>query len=122
MSKGNILVVDDDRFFRDLYKDMLLEEGFSVKVAADGMVAAVLVRDELFDVVLMDMVMPDWNGIKTMGEVRKVQPDLDVIMVTHVSEIETAVEAFDEEEAEREAQAKAMADSGEGEGEGEEQL
>lgn len=94
MSKGNILVVDDDRFFRDLYKDMLISEGFSVKVAADGMVAAVLVRDETFDVVLMDMVMPEWNGIKTMGEIRKVQPDLDVIMVTHVSEIDTAVEAM----------------------------
>jgi len=94
LSKKRLLVVDDEKFFRELYEDILVPEGFVVITAENGQNALEIVKAESFDVVIADMVMPGWDGIRTIREIRKVSPDQDILIVTHVSEIETAVEAM----------------------------
>ncbi|MDT8316451.1 MAG: response regulator [bacterium] len=94
MNKAKILVVDDEKFFRELYADILANEGFIVTSADGGAKALEAVKSERFDVVITDMLMPDWDGIRTIEEIRKVEPGQDIIIVTQVSELETAVEAM----------------------------
>ncbi len=94
MSRGRILVVDDENFFRKLYEGILLPEGFFVRTVEGGKEAAAILKKESFDIVITDLVMPDWDGIRTVEEIKKIRPDQDIIMVTHISELETAVEAM----------------------------
>lgn len=94
MNKAKILVVDDEKFFRELYEDILLPEGFILKSVDGGVKALEAVKTEDFDIVIADMVMPGWDGIRTIEEIRKVKPAQDIIIVTQVSELETAVEAM----------------------------
>lgn len=94
MNRAKILVVDDEKFFRGLYEDILVNEGFIVTSVDAGPKALEAVKNESFDVVIADMVMPDWDGIRTIEEIRKVEPAQDIIIVTQVSELETAVEAM----------------------------
>ncbi|MBE9537194.1 MAG: response regulator [Proteobacteria bacterium] len=94
MSRGNILVIDDEKFFRTLYEEVLTPEGYVVCTAESGKMALNLLREQSFDVVLADMVMPEWDGIRTMEEIKKLRPDQEVIIVTHVSALETAIEAM----------------------------
>ncbi|MDH3976408.1 MAG: response regulator [Deltaproteobacteria bacterium] len=94
MSKKRLLVIDDEKFFRELYEGILASEDFTVIAVEGGREALELIREESFDVIIADMVMPGWDGIRTIREIRKVSPDQDIIIVTHVSEIEAAVEAM----------------------------
>lgn len=94
LSKKKLLVIDDEKFFRELYTNILTPEGFNVITVESGQNALEIVREETFDVIIADMVMPGWDGIRTIREIRKVSPDQDIIIVTHVSEIEAAVEAM----------------------------
>ncbi len=94
MNKAKILVVDDEKFFRELYEDILLPEGFILKSVDGGVKALEAVKNDNFDIVIADMIMPGWDGIRTIEEIRKVKPGQDIIIVTQVSELETAVEAM----------------------------
>lgn len=94
MRKSKILAIDDDKFFRELYEDILISEGFSITTIENGRQGLNLLGKEGFDIVITDMIMPDWDGIRTMEEIKKAFPDQDIIIVTHISEIETAVEAM----------------------------
>lgn len=94
MSKVKILAIDDDQFFRKLYEGIMLSEGFFIKTVDDGKKGIALLKEKDFDVVIVDMVMPDWDGIKTIEEIRKISPKQNVIMVTDASDLETAVEAM----------------------------
>ena len=94
MNKGRILAIDDENFFRKLYEGILISEGFFVRTVAGGKEALSLLKEESYDIVIADMVMPGWDGIRTVGEIKKVNPDQDIIMVTHVSDVETVIEAM----------------------------
>lgn len=94
MGRGNILAIDDEKFFRTLYEGVLMPEGYVVRTVESGKAALALLKEQSFDVVIADMVMAEWDGIRTMEEIKKVRPDQEIIMVTHISDLETAVEAM----------------------------
>ncbi len=77
-----ILLVDDNEDFLDSTKDVLEEEGFEVMTASSGEEAVRKVRDQAFDVVLMDIKMPGLNGVESLVEVKRRRPDIKVIMCT----------------------------------------
>lgn len=77
-----ILVVDDDRLIRDMFTNSLEGQGHQVTVATDGNDALRLITKEKPDVVLCDIIMPNREGIATIGEIARTEPDLPVIAIT----------------------------------------
>ncbi len=76
------------------FSDALTEGGFLPFSAINWREAVKLVREEDFHVVLIDLVMPEKNGLDTMLELKKIKPDLPMIIVTGRGDITTAVEAI----------------------------
>lgn len=62
-----ILLVDDDAFLRDMYATKFTEQGDEVQVAQDGNQALSILKNESFDVVIMDMVMPGMSGLELLS-------------------------------------------------------
>ncbi len=89
-----ILVVDDELFFRKLYRDLLLEEGYRVEVCGNGDDAIELMQRQAFDLVVTDMVMPGRNGLEVLRAARAMTDPPDVILVTGHASLESAIEAL----------------------------
>lgn len=77
-----ILVVDDDQHIQRLYKEELEEEGYEVIVAGTGAEALELFNKENPDLVTLDILMPDIDGIKLLRQMKEKMPRLPVIMST----------------------------------------
>ncbi len=93
-SQSSILVVDDELFFRKLYRDLLLEEGYRVDVCDNGDDAIALLQQRQVDVVLTDMVMPGRNGLEVLRAARAVENPPEVILVTGHASLESAIDAL----------------------------
>jgi FixJ family two-component response regulator len=89
-----ILVVEDDRFFREMYFNLLSEEGYEVHTAASVDEAMeCLLRTECH-LVVTDLVMPGQSGIDLLLLVKSNYPNIDVIMVTGNTNVEAAIQAL----------------------------
>jgi CheY-like chemotaxis protein len=91
---ARMLVVDDDKMVRRVLAEFLQERGHQVDEAADGAQAMALVRDNRFDVVFLDIVMPIMNGIETLRRLREMDPNTTVIMISGVSDQQVALDAI----------------------------
>lgn len=94
MSKGRVLVVDDDAFFRVLCSDILTSGGFFVKTATTGVEAVNIVENDPVDIVITDLVMPDMDGMEVLQRTKQHNTLIDVIVVTGHGSIETAIAAL----------------------------
>ncbi|CAN5206740.1 response regulator [soil metagenome] len=77
-----VLVVDDDPILREVASEILRQGGFSVWTAEDGQLAMLRLALSLPDLVIMDMVMPNQDGIEAIQEVRRRWPKLPLIAVS----------------------------------------
>jgi DNA-binding NtrC family response regulator len=92
-----ILIVDDDPVQRRLLEAAITRSGMSVVTAPGGQPALDLIngpRGDQFALVLLDLVMPDMDGLEVLGKVRPSRPDLPVIVLTAKGGIDSAVEAM----------------------------
>ncbi len=94
--KGCILLVDDNEEFLDSTRDVLEDEGYEIHTASDGETALRMIDAHTFDVILMDIKMPGMNGVESFIEMKKLQPDVKVIMVTAYSIDELIHRALEE--------------------------
>lgn len=94
MAKARILAVDDQRYFRVFLEDLLVQQGFEVRTAGSGEEALHLLEREAFDVVVTDLVMPGVSGAELVERVKARWPDQDVVVVTSVGDVRTAVDAM----------------------------
>jgi two-component system response regulator HydG len=83
--KSNILVVDDLKSIRLTLSGILGDEGYNVVLAEDGYQAIEAAKQTPFDFVFMDIKMPGINGVQTFREIKKVNPQAVVIMMTAYS-------------------------------------
>jgi two-component system response regulator AtoC len=90
----NILIVDDDEAQRSLLAGYLKKKDFEVMTAASGHDAIALNQGQGFDLVILDLKMPEIDGIETMTEMKKVDPDTYFIILTGYGTVESAVEAM----------------------------
>jgi DNA-binding NtrC family response regulator len=90
----NILAVDDEEPFRRLLKKELTRKGYAVEVASDGSEALHTLRDRVFDVILLDVVMPGVDGISLMKKLKEDSSSPAIIVLTGKATVETAVEAM----------------------------
>ena len=91
---GRILVVDDEKLIRWSLRERLTADGYTVAEAADGETARGLAEGEMFDLALLDLRLPDTDGLTLFGELHALQPDMPVIIITAFSSVEGAVEAI----------------------------
>ncbi len=90
----HVLVVDDEKIVRDSMKEWLAEEGYQVWTAASAKKALELMADTTFHMMLTDIKMPGMDGVELLGRAKKLQPDLDVVMMTAYAAVDSAVEAM----------------------------
>ena len=91
-----LLVVDDEEVIRDVLETLLAREGYEVTTAADGTEAIAVFETEPFDVVLLDLMLPDRSGLEVLRELRRRDADAVIVIVTAYSSIEGAIEAMRE--------------------------
>lgn len=90
---AKILIVDDEDAIRRTLKDILTFEKYKVDEARDGMDGLAKVKKNNYDVVLMDIKMPNMDGMDALERLQEIQPDLPVIMISGHANIDNAVEA-----------------------------
>ncbi len=93
---GTILVVDDDPDIREVLKDRLESLGYRVLQASDGRESLELLEKQSPQMVLLDIEMPDMNGLQVLKEIRTRGHDVTVVMITAYGTIERAVQAMKE--------------------------
>lgn len=81
-SEIKVLVVDDEKNLTLAMRRLLSAEGYKTEIANSGAEALDMAKKEAFDVVFLDVNMPDMNGLETFKKLRKVSPDSVVIMIT----------------------------------------
>jgi two-component system chemotaxis response regulator CheY len=91
---AKILVVDDAAFLRGRVRQVLIGAGHGVIEAENGKDAVAAYRREQPDVVLLDVTMPEMDGIEALGEIRRHDPDARIAMVTAVGQEETIRKAL----------------------------
>lgn len=94
MTKGKILVVDDEASLRLLLSNELSRMGYTVEAVADGETALNRLRDEFFHVVLLDIVMPRINGIDVLRAIKQDAIPSEVIILTGNASLESAIESM----------------------------
>lgn len=77
-----VLVIEDDKDFQSYLKDLLTENGYSVKTASKGITGLNLIAQLEPDLVILDLNLPDMNGEGVCLEIKKKHPELQVIMLT----------------------------------------
>jgi len=92
----HILVVDDEEVMRNLFTDILCEEGYAVTTVCHGKEAQEKVKEAFFDIAFVDVHMPVMDGIKTLNMLRQISPKTAVVMMdsmpsTLLEEFEGAV-------------------------------
>lgn len=94
MYKGTVLIVDDEPLIRWSIRQALEQSGYTVFEAENASAAISIAQREELSLAMIDLKMPDMNGIDVMKQVLQVQPNIAVIIMTAYSSVETAVEAM----------------------------
>jgi DNA-binding response OmpR family regulator len=81
-----ILVVDDEENIRELYRDELVEEGYRVEMAENGLQALAKVESFRPDLVTLDVMMPGMDGIEVLRRIREKNPSIPVLLLTAFGE------------------------------------
>jgi adenylate cyclase len=97
LSRGRVLVVDDDRVSRALLTSSLEREGHHVRCAENGLAALELLRDDPCDVVLLDVVMPELDGVSVLERVKSdsALQDVPVIMISGVEDTDRVLRCIE---------------------------
>lgn len=90
---ATILVVDDEASIRQSFH-LILKDTFDVIFAVNGREAMAMLNDQVVDLVLLDILLPDITGLELLKRIRTSCPHTEIVMVTAVKEINTAVEAI----------------------------
>ena len=91
---GSILVVDDEPAIRESLEILLSDANYKVALAEGGVDGLKKLESDLFDLVLLDVMMPDKNGLEVLEEIGRASPETAVIMITAYGTIENAVRAI----------------------------
>lgn len=90
-----ILVVEDEQRIAELLQKGLEEFGYLVTLAFDGEMGRRLVNNHTYDLIIADVILPQLNGFELCKEIRKVQPDIPIIMLTALGTTDDKLDGFD---------------------------
>ncbi len=90
---ARVLIVDDEESIRTTIGAFIAKNDHTVDLACDALEALTLLREEPFDVVVTDIILPRKTGVELLSDIREIQPDVQVIMITGEPEVKSAAEA-----------------------------
>ncbi len=90
---AKILIVDDDKAIRNTLREILQFEKYSVDESPDGLDCLVKIKQNKYDVIILDIKMPKMDGMEAMERIELLSPDTPVVMISGHGNIDTAVEA-----------------------------
>ena len=91
---SHILIIDDDDSVRDALEEYLRENNFTVTTASSGQAGLSLLKEEKFDIFLLDLVMPGMGGLEVLKQVHEMNINIPAIIITAFGTVQTAVEAM----------------------------
>ena len=100
MKEHNILVVDDNKDFADVFCDILKANEYKAESCYGGARAVEMAKENTYDIMFLDIRMPDMDGIQTLKEIKKIRPETIVIMMTGYSVDEMVHKALEEKASE----------------------
>ncbi|MFQ5876782.1 MAG: HD domain-containing phosphohydrolase [Acidobacteriota bacterium] len=89
-----ILVVDDEEAIRDVLAEGLTDSGYECQIAANGIEALDKLKGNGFNLVVSDIDMPEMDGVQLLQHIKRSRPDTEVIMVTGVVDVDTAINSI----------------------------
>ncbi|MEA5024175.1 Regulatory protein AtoC [bioreactor metagenome] len=92
--KANLLLVDDEEDLRQVMKKWFEDIGYHVDDAGSGCEALEALQKQEYEVAVFDIIMPDMDGVRLLEQTKKLQPTLQVIMLTGNATVDTAIEAM----------------------------
>ena len=91
---ASILVIDDEEIMREILEALLTREGYSVRLAASAAEGLELAKSAPYDAAIVDVMMPGMDGIAALEELKKIDEELPVLMITAFASVETAISAM----------------------------
>jgi DNA-binding NtrC family response regulator len=91
---GSVLIIDDEAAIRESLETLLELEGYGVESASSGEEGLARIGERSFDLVLLDLALPDRNGLDLLADIHTQDPGLSIIMVTAYGTVENAVKAM----------------------------
>jgi two-component system response regulator AtoC len=89
-----VMIVDDEQQLTSAFKTQLSEEGMEVVTASSANEALSLLKTERFDISVLDIKLPDINGVELLLRVKQMEPTMEVIMLTGFASVETAIRSM----------------------------
>jgi DNA-binding NtrC family response regulator len=89
----SILVVDDDKQFLEMLSEILTDKGYSVNCFGNGKEAIAESFDQIFNVALIDIHLPDMDGTELLSKLRKIEPQTIKIIITGNATLDNSIEA-----------------------------
>jgi len=90
--QAKVLIVDDEERFRTNLVKLLGVKGLEAVAVGSGMEAVKEIRERPYDVIILDVKMPEMDGIQTLEEIKKINASLEVIILTGHASVDVAVE------------------------------
>jgi len=94
--KGRALIIDDEEEIRESIELLLNSEGISTVTAKNGEEGLIKLEEDLFDLVLLDLMLPGKSGMDVQKDIKRMDPSLPVVIITAMAGIESAVAAIKE--------------------------
>src|SRR5213083_1373315 len=94
--KGTVLIIDDEEEIRESIELLLTSEGISTDTAGSGEEGLKKLEEHLYDLVLLDLMLPGKSGMEVQREIKRVDPMLPIVILTAIGAVETAVTAIKE--------------------------
>ena len=91
---GTVLVIDDEEIMREILEALLTREGYDVRLASGGAEGLEIARSVPVDAAIVDVMMPGMDGLTVLDEIKKIDEDIAVIMITAFASVETAIAAM----------------------------
>jgi DNA-binding NtrC family response regulator len=94
--KGIVLIIDDEDEIRESIEILLTSEGLTTDTAATGEEGLKKIEENLYDAVLLDLMLPGKSGMEVQKDIKRIDPTLPVVIITAIGAVETAVAAIKE--------------------------
>src|SRR6516165_9237492 len=89
-----VLVIDDEEIMREILEALLTREGYAVRLASNAVEGLDLARAMPFDAAIVDVMLPGMDGVQALDELKKIDDDLPVLMITAYASVESAIAAM----------------------------
>ncbi len=92
--KAKILLVDDEKILREVLEDFLKDKDYEVEIAETGSQALELLKKNSFDLVILDISLPDGNGLELIPKIKEFQPEIGIILISAYAGVKSVVSAI----------------------------